>query len=176
MILLLIKSMEISGQSTFWKYFSGTQPSEFQVKERRGLSTDSSDDESTPSVQSREGLTKSENTTDDSQKAHSCHDVSNEAKNRTRKSPVKTSTRTKSLQSPTKSHKSPVKTLKSAEARSEGSKSYIVTNRKDTNGGRAYESSSRPGVVENLATSHLNTKHNGTVERTSSSGQWWRVR
>ena len=66
--------------------------------------------------------------------------------------------------------------MKSADAGQEASKSYIITNKKDTNGGRAYESSTRAGIVESAASSHSNIRHNNTSERTSSTGQWWRVR
>ena len=74
-------------------------------------------------------------------------------------------------------NKSPTKTLKSADARHEIRKeTYIITSKKDTNGGRAYESNVRSKGLESLSNSHNNIRHNTTVERTTATGQWWRVR
>ena len=161
----------------FWNISIVHQKANFKASARQGISTDSSDDESNPSIPSREEAIKSENTTDDSEKATSSHDTSQEVRNRLRKSPVKLSTRTKSLQSPTKVNKSPTKTLKSAGASHEIRKeTYIITSRKDTNGGRAFESNTRSGLLDSASSSHTNIRHNNTVERTSSTGQWWRVR
>ena len=161
----------------FWNISIVHQKANFKASARQGISTDSSDDESNPSIPSREEAIKSENTTDDSEKATSSHDTSQEVRNRLRKSPVKLSTRTKSLQSPTKVNKSPIKTLKSAGASHEIRKeTYIITSSKDTNGGRAFESNTRSGLLDSASSSHTNIRHNNTVERTSSTGQWWRVR